>query len=63
MSRLFVFLTFFVVLCGQGCRPMTNDEVIIEVAKCKSVGMYPQIVQNGWTFSVLKVVCIPHERS
>lgn len=42
---------------------MTNDEVIIEVAKCKSVGMYPQIVQNGWTFSVLKVVCIPHERS
>jgi hypothetical protein len=38
---------------------MTNDQVIVEVKKCRDAGMDMQTVHNGLTYSIIKVVCVP----
>ena len=53
-----------IILCSVslliGCqRSMTNDEVISECAKCTKAGLKPVVIQNGFTYEVRKVICVP----
>ena len=44
----------FALSCGQ---PMTNEQIIAEKDKCVKANMDYKIIQNGWNWDVLNVVC------
>ena len=53
------FLTAILFLAIMGCGSMTNDQIIQEVNKCKAAGLKPEVIQNGWDYSVIRVQCEP----
>ena len=51
-------LVLLAMLCA-GCSSMTNDAVIAETKKCEAAGMKPEIVREGWRFTIIRVECVP----
>jgi len=51
-------LVLFVGLALQGCKNMTNEQIIAERSKCLNAGMSIRIYQNSWTKSIEKVICV-----
>jgi hypothetical protein len=58
---LFVFGLFAVgvILAAMWPKAMTNDEVIAEAHKCEAAGMMAERAVNGWTYSTVRIDCVP----
>ena len=58
-NYLFIIITALSLILSISCTPpMTNDEIINEVKKCKDAGLNTQIIYNT-NFEIRKIQCIP----
>ena len=57
--KVMVVLAIVVGLTMGGCdKPMTNDQIIQESAKCKAAGLKPILYTDGWDwYKVTYVQC------
>lgn len=51
-------LSICALLLLAGCS-MSNDEIIAETKKCEAAGMEAQQLAHMWSYSVVKIQCVP----
>lgn len=62
---MFRVLTAVVLVSSVACDsrpPMSRQEVIAAVNECTTAGFDARVMQNGWTFDITRVDCLPKQK-
>lgn len=57
-----VLIILMLTIAGCSISTMTNEEVVRQKKICDDAGMDTDVVQNGFTYAVTRVVCIPKRK-
>lgn len=63
MSRILLLVaTSLLSGCYSQDKPMSNDDIIREVTKCKAAGMDVAVYRDFWEAVPVRIVCVPEKK-
>lgn len=62
MLRVTVAVVLVSLVACSDMSPMTRQQVIAAVNECTDAGFDARVMQNGWTFEIYRVDCIPKKK-